>query len=160
MNFDHTLFNDRLTKIVKNCPELMDQWVLVVSACHQYTTGITGQNFYARIVFAEYDGATCKAKGFDKKGDWRRALDSKYAYELTKRKINGRPTPYGEVGAHYRIVKTYRFKDIIYLSRDGKEYFFKELNRYFHYSTPTAIAAVDHAPKATVQPAEPAAISA
>ena len=34
---------------IHNCPELMDQWVLVVSACHQYTTGITGQNFYAHI---------------------------------------------------------------------------------------------------------------
>lgn len=148
MNFDHTLFNSRLTEIVKNCPELMDQWVLVVSACHQYTTGITGQNFYSHIVFAEYDGAACKAKGFDKKGDWRRALDSKYAYELTKRKINGRPTPYGEVGAHYRVVETHRFKDIVRPYTNGSGYYFVELNRYFHYSTPKAIDARQHAPMA------------
>lgn len=146
--FGYTLFNDRLTEIVKKNPDLMDKWVLVVSACHQYARGICGKNFYSNIVFAEYDPETLTVKGFDKKGDWRRTLDPKYARDLTKKKIKGEPSPYGEVGAHYRITKTYRFKDIIYLSRDGKEYFFKDINRYFHYSTPTAIDARQHAPMA------------
>lgn len=142
--FEYCLFNDRLTEIVKKNSDLMDQWVLVVSACHQYACGICGKNYYSFIVFAKYDPETLAVKGFDKKGDWRRALDSKYARDLTKKKINGKPSPYGEVGAHYRIVETHRFKDIIKPFNDGSGYYFADLNRYFHYSTPTAIDARQH----------------
>ena len=144
MNFNHTLYNDRLTEIVKKNPDLMDNWVLVVSECHQYAAGICGQDFNSSIVFAEYDPETLTVKGFDKKGDWRRALDPKYARDLTKKKINGKPSPYGEVGARYRIVETHRFKGIIKPFHDGSGYYFAELNRYFHFSTPEAIDARQH----------------
>ena len=143
--FDCTLFSDRLTEIIKKNPDLMDKWVLVVSACHQYAAGICGQDFYSSIVFAEFDPETLTVKGFDKKGDWRRVLDPKYARDLTKKKIKGTPSPYGEVGAHYRIVRVYRFKDIIKPFHDGSGYYFAELNRYFHNSTPCAIDARQHA---------------
>lgn len=146
--FNYTIFSDRLTEIIKKNPDLMDKWVLVVSACHQYAQGICGQNFYSNIVFAEYDPETFAVKGFDKKGDWRRALDSKYARDLTKKKIKGEPSPYGEVGAHYRIVETHRFKDIVHPYTNGSGYYFVDLNRYFHYSTPEAIDARQHAPMA------------
>ena len=156
--YKYTLFHDRLTEIIKKNPGLMDQWVLVVSACHQYAKGICGQDFYSHIVFAEYDPETLVVKGFDKKGDWRRALDPEYARDLTKKKIKGTPSPYGEVGAHYRITKTYRFKDIIKPFHDGSGYYFAELNRYFHYSTPCAIDARQHAPKVAIQPTLPTAM--
>lgn len=148
MTFKYTLFNNTLNEIIKKNPDLMDKWVLVVSECYQYAQGICGQDFYSSIVFAEYDPETLTAKGFDKKGDWRRALDPKYARDLTKKKINGKPSPYGEVGAHYRIAETHRFKDIVHPYTNGSGYYFVELNRYFHYSTPTAIDARQHTSKA------------
>lgn len=139
-----TLFNNCLNEIVKKNPDLMDKWVLVVSECYQYASGICGQNFYSSIVFAEYDPETLAVKGFDKKGDWRRALDPKYARDLTKKKIKGTPSPYGEVGARYRIVETHRFKDIVCPCKDGG-YYLADLNRYFKCSIPTAIDARQHA---------------
>lgn len=142
--FEYTLFNDRLNEIIKKNPDLMDEWVLVVSACHQYAQGVCGLNYYSSIVFKEFDPETLAVKGFDKKGDWRRALDPKYARDLTK-KINGKPSPYGEIGAHYRITKAYRFKDIACLRRDGSGYYLADLNRYFRYSMPKAIDAREHA---------------
>lgn len=142
--FEYTLFNDRLNEIIKKNPDLMNTWVLVVSGCHQYSGGITGQNYYSSIVFKEFDPETLVVKGFDKKGDWRRALDPKYVRDLTK-KINGEPTPYGEIGAHCRITKAYRFKDVVRLSNDGSRYYFADLNRYFRCSTPKAIDARGHA---------------
>lgn len=146
--FNYTIFSGRLTEIIKKNPDLMDKWVLVVSACHQYAQGVCGLNYYSSIVFAEYDPETLAVKGFDKKGAWRRALDPKYARDLTKKKIKGEPSPYGEIGAHYRDVKTYRFKDVVRPSSDGDGYYFANLNRYFHNSTPRAIDARQHAPTA------------
>ena len=158
--FKYNLFNDRLTEIIKKNPDLMDKWVLVVSACHQYAPGICGQNFYANIVFKEFDPETLVVKGFDKKGDWRRALDPKYARDLTKKKIKGEPSPYGEVGAHYRVTETHRFKDIVRPYNDGSGYYFVELNHYFHYSTPRAIDARQHVPEIKNAPSAPSAIFA
>ena len=145
MEFPISLYSKDLTKLLKARPEVADEWVLLNRGWHQYAEGICGIDHWCAIVFMSFDRETFVAHGFDKKGDWRRVLDPKYARDLTKKKIKGTPSPYGEVGAHYRIVRVYRFKDIVHLSNDGSCYYFVDINRYFHNSTPCAIDARQHA---------------
>lgn len=152
---NYTIWNETLNKAIKQNPSLMDQWVLIVSGCHQYAEGICGQNFYSSILFKAYDPDTLQVEGFEKKGDWRRAIDPSYARQLTKKKINGHKTPYGEVGAVYRIVICVRFRDAVKCYNDGK-YWFNDLNYYFKNSTPNAIDARQHARKEEYVPAIPA----
>ena len=138
---------DDLKKMIQSNPDLLKQWVVVVSECYQYAEGICGQDYSAMIIFKEVDFDTSFAKGFDKKGDWRKTLDSKWIRSVTKKKINGKPSPYGEVGAKYRITNVVKFGDIIYPGHDEGSYFFKDLNRYFHYSSPKAVDGREHLKK-------------
>ena len=145
---DYTIWNEKLNKIIKQNPNLMNQWVLIISTCHQYAEGICGQNFYSSIVFESYDPETLAVTGFEKKGDWRRALDPSYARQLTKKKTKGHSTPYGEVGAHYRIVTSIKLLDAVEC-RNGTYWFSDNLNYYFRNSNicPVAIDAREHARK-------------
>lgn len=160
MNSNFTdIWSEDLKKIIDANPGIMDQWVVVIAACHQYAEGICGQDFYTSIIFKEMNCDTGVGCGFDKKGDWRRELDPKWIRSMTKR-IKGRKTAYGEVGAHYRITKVLKFKDLVRRCKnDPSNWFFKEdippFGRYFKYSTPRAVDGRKH----MANPVPPAEIS-
>lgn len=141
------IFHEELNHFIEKNPDLLKQWVIVISECYQYAEGICGQDFYTDIIFREVDFENQTAKGFEKKGDWRKVLDPVYIRNATKKKINGRPTLYGEVGAKYRITMNVKFGDIVEKRSPNRPYFFKNLNHYFHYSTPSAVDARDHLKK-------------
>lgn len=135
-----------LNDIVKSNPDILKQWVILISECHQRFKGPRGQRFCSKILFKEVDFENNEAKGFDKKGDWRRAVDPSWARKAMKKKVNGNLTDYDEIGAIYRIVQNLRFGDMVEKKRNG-DFRFLYMNEYFHRSTPNAVDAREHARK-------------
>lgn len=153
----HDIWSEDLNKIIKTNPTILDQWVVAIACCHQYAEGICGQNFYASIIFKEMNYETGVGCGFAQKGEWKRYLDPTWRRAVTKKKIKGHPTAYGEVGAHYRIVKSVKFKELVKQYRDGTWNFARDVHPfgyYWNYSTPQAVDGRKHmaAPKEPTSP--------